>query len=122
MTGRRDALAATVRRAFASVGDLARPATLRRAVPGGYDPETGAPQAPPQEDACECRALADGAGRPRFALEGLELAPDEAAYWLAGCAFAPRPGDDLTIDGTTRSLRAVRNLLDADALWLVVAK
>lgn len=118
----RNDFAATVRRVFAAAGDLARPAELIRHAPGGYDPASGAPTVG-ETAASGCRALFDHDARPRFGLtEGLEIGPDEVPIWLSGAGFAPRPGDRLAVDGAERTIRYARNLLDADVLFLVVAK
>ncbi len=115
-------LSATVRRLFAAAGDLVHPATLSRATPADYDPETGAPAAPETAETA-CSALFDHAVRPRFdLLDGIEIADGEIVVWLSGAGFAPQGGDRLAIDGTVRAVRAVRDVLGAGALYLVIAR
>lgn len=118
----RSGFADTVRRAFLAAGDLARPATLSRRAPGAYDPASGE-AAEPAVSASACLVLPDAQARPRFALTGgLEVGPEEIGLWLTGAGFAPRPGDVVGFDGAERSLRGVRDLLEAGALYFVVAK
>lgn len=118
----RSQIAETVSRLFAAAGDVVRPASVIRSTPGGYDPAAGGPGAPVVATTA-ASALFDHAARPRFGLvEGLATSPNQESIWLAGCAFAPLPGDRLVIDGTTRVVEAAHNLFEADALFLVVAE
>lgn len=118
----RSTLAETVHRAFLAAGDLARPATLSRREPGPYDPAAGE-AAEPAVSASACLVLPDAQARPRFALtSGLEVGPEEQGLWLTGAGFAPRPGDGIDFDGSEHIVRGVRDLLEAGALFFVVAK
>lgn len=118
----RSSFADTVRRAFLAAGDLARPATLSRREPGPYDPVSGE-AGEPAASASACLVLPDAQARPRFALTGgLEVGPEEIGLWLTGAGFAPRPGDVVAMDGAGRTVLGVRDLLEAGALYFVVAK
>jgi hypothetical protein len=119
---RRGQIAETVNRLFAAAGDVVRPATVTRSTPGAYDPANGGPGAPVVAST-SASALYDHAARPRFGLvDGLTVAPNQENLWLAGCGFAPAPGDVITIDGTQRVIRAAHDLFEAGALHLVVAE
>lgn len=119
---RRSQIAETVNRLFAAAGDVVRPATLSRCTPGAYDPARGGP-GEPLVSISSARALFDHAARPRFGLvDGLVVSPNQETVWLAGCGFAPLPGDTLSIDGTARVIQSAHDLFEAGALYLVVAE
>lgn len=113
--------AETAARLFAAAGALAQAGTLTRSTPGAYDPATGSPGAPIVATSA-CSVLCNRTTRPRFAVDGIEVAEDEEALWLHGATFPPMPGDMLAVAGGVRVVRGVRNLLEADALYLIVCK
>lgn len=98
---------------FAQAGDLARPATLTR-VSASYDPATG--------DAGEATTTHDGLAildlmQSRAGDDDPASAPGHRFVWTRGFAQAPRRGDRVSIDGTTRDVVAVEDLVGAGALW-----
>ncbi|GEM_PF-2589319 len=119
---RRSQIAATVTRLFAAAGDVVRPATVSRSTAASYDPTMGGPGEPTVSITIGS-ALFDHAARPRFGLvDGLTVSANQEALWLSGCAFAPQPGDRITIDGTTRVIQSAQDLFEIGALFLIVAE
>lgn len=116
-------IAATVAQAFASSGDVIRDAIATRTTPGAYDPATGEPGAATTATSAG-RALFDrkpNTKDQRFA--GLEIGPSDEAIYLQGFAtFAPALGHKLEIDAVSREIIFCEDVVQAGALWFVVAR
>lgn len=112
-------LKAAVRRIFDLAGGAIREVTLIRREPQGYDPAQAGPGAV-TESTTTGRAHVEEKWNGGEA-EGLEVRPGEAVLWLAEVVFAPRPGDLVSVDGTTRRVRSVANIAGAGVLFVVVA-
>lgn len=100
--------------------EVIKSATLTRVTNGVYDPATGGYGQTTANHTC--RALFDTATPIIDLFPDYTAGPKDNIVYLEGLSIEPVEGDEISVDGLTRIVQAVGNIVQANSFYAVVAR
>lgn len=105
----------------AAEGDVVRDAVLLRETFGTYDPATSSPAAASEASQSGRALRLEKRVIQSQQLMSLQIEPNDEGFLLSGFETV-QMGDKLTVDGVSRTIIWVDNIVAADAAWQVLAR